>query len=182
MQAMHARVASRRPAAEECSAEYHAGLIAGVPENDAFAALQNSLDRFCEASGYISADQLDKVHPPYGWTLRQVLEHCVDAERVFGYRLMRFAAGDGVDLPGWDENHYAAERFGLGGGVPRLVEEMTSLRTATVLLLRRIRPICWDRSGTAEGKKLTVRALAFLTAGHLDHHTRIVRKRLGLDR
>jgi hypothetical protein len=130
-----------------------------------------------QVASAVKPEQIDQIHAPYGWTIRQVFAHCADAERVFGYRMLRFAAGDATELPGWDENLYADSRFGLGE-FPHLVSELELLRQTNLLLLRRLEPACWDRSGVAEGKRLSVRALAWLTAGHLRHHLLIVQKRL----
>ena len=162
----------------EISADYHRGLIEATPGSDVLAVLQEQRAWLQQVASAVSPDQVDQVHAPYGWTIRQVLAHCADAERVFGYRMLRYAAGDPTELPGWDENFYADSRFGLGN-FEHLVSELDQLRQTNLLLLQRIEPACWDRSGVAEGKRLSVRALAWLTAGHLRHHLLIVQKRLG---
>lgn len=162
----------------EIAADYHRGLIEATPGSDVLEVLQEQRGWLQEVAAAVGPDQVDQVHAPYGWTLRQVFAHCADAERVFGYRMLRYAAGDATELPGWDENFYADSGFGLGD-FERLVSELDLLRQTNLLLLQRLEPGCWDRSGTAEGKRLSVRALAWLTAGHLRHHLLIVQKRLG---
>lgn len=161
----------------EISADYHRGLIEATPGNDVLEVLQDQRAWLQEVAAAVHPDQVDQIHAPYGWTIRQVFAHCADAERVFGYRMLRFAAGDATELPGWDEDFYADSRFGLGA-LEHLVSELEHLRQANLLLLQRIEPRCWDRSGVAEGKRLSVRALAWLAAGHLRHHGLIVQKRL----
>ena len=128
--------------------------------------LENQLFWLCELASHLSTEQVDKIHPPYGWTIRQVFEHCADAERVFGYRMLRLAAGDETSLPAWNENDYADSRFGLGN-FAGLVSEIGHLRQANLLLLRRIVPPAWDRAANIDGEKVTVRALAWIAAGHL---------------
>ena len=91
---------------------------------------------------------------------------------------VRLAAGDATTLPGWDENQYADSRFGLGN-FGALVSEIGFLREANLLLLRRIAPNCWDRSAEVDGGRVTVRAIAWIAAGHLQHHLSIVEKRCG---
>ncbi len=169
---------SGRSQPNEISAEYHRGLIEATPGRDVLEVLQDQRAWLREVAAGVGPDQIDRVHAPYGWTIRQVFAHCADAERVFGYRMLRFAAGDPTELPGWDENFYADSRFGLGD-FDRLVSELDQLRQTNLLLLQRIEPECWDRSGVAEGKRLSVRALAWLAAGHLRHHLVIVQQRLG---
>lgn len=171
---------ARRCDPSEATAEYHRMLIDATPGDDVLAVLDAQSAWLAEVAASISAHTVDTVHPPYQWTIRQVFEHCADAERVFGYRMMRLAAGDATPLPGWDENAFAASRFGLGNLV-KLVDEIESLRRSNLLLLKRISPRCWDQSGTVDGKHVTVRALAWLAAGHLRHHLEIVEKRLGLE-
>ncbi len=131
------RIASRRPETTEYVFDYHKQLIDAVAGDCVFPTLETQMFWLCELASHLSTEQVDKVDPPYGWTIRQVFEHCADAERVFGYRMLRIAAGDETALPGWDENAYAASRFGLGN-FGSLVAEIGSLRQANVYLLRRI--------------------------------------------
>jgi len=172
-------MSSRRPTSDEVDAKEHLELIDRVAGPCVLRVLQDQSYWLCELASSLSTDQVDRLHPSYGWTIRQVFEHCANAERVFGYRLMRFAAGDPTDLPGWDESAYAASRFGLGN-FGHLVTELGVLRHANGLLLRRLVPAAWDRQGTANGHRITVRALAWLTAGHLQHHLEIVEWRCGI--
>ena len=108
------RTASRRPEANEYTSEYHKKLIDQVAGDCVLSVLESQLLWLSELASHLGTEQVDKIHAPYGWTLRQVLEHCADAERVFGYRMLRLAAGDETSLPAWNENDYADSRFGLG--------------------------------------------------------------------
>jgi hypothetical protein len=168
---------SRRCDSSEITADYHRTLIDATPGDCVLVVLSEQMNWLTDLASSVSADQVDQVHSPSRWTIRQVIEHCADAERIFGYRMLRFAAGDPTELPGWDENFYADRRFGLGN-FDKLVVEIGQLRQSNLLLLRRISPRCWDQSGIAEGNRLSVRALAWLTAGHLRHHLEIVEQRL----
>ena len=170
------RRASRRPDASESTLEYHQQLIELVEGDCVLGALEDQMFWLCELASHLSTEQIDKIHPPYGWTIRQVFEHCADAERVFGYRMLRLAAGDATSLPGWDENAYADSRFGLGN-FGNLVAEIGVLRQANLHLLRRIVPAAWDRAAEADGQRVTVRAIAWIAAGHLHHHLAIVEQR-----
>lgn len=173
------RIASRRPESNEYSSDYHRELIQRVHGECVLEVLECQLPWLSELASHLSTEQIDKIHPPYGWTLRQVFEHCADAERVFGYRMLRLAAGDDTSLPGFDENRYADGRFGLGT-FAGLVSELELLRQANLLLLRRIVPAAWDRAAEVDGGRVTVRAVAWVTAGHLRHHLAIVEKRVGI--
>lgn len=173
------RIASRRPEANESSTDYHRQLIQRVEGQCVLKILDNQLFWLCELASHLSTEQIDKIHAPYGWTIRQVIEHCADAERVFGYRMLRLAAGDETPLPGWDENEYAASRFGLGN-FGSLVSELGALRQANIALLRRIVPNRWDGAAEVDGGRVTVRAIAWIAAGHLDHHLSIIEQRCNL--
>jgi hypothetical protein len=178
------RIASRRPLPDEFSADpstatYTRGLVDGVDGDCVLDILHQQLWWLCELGSHLCTEQVDRVHKPYQWTVRQVFEHCANAERVFGYRMLRIAAGDQTPLVGFDENAYAASRFGLGN-FTQLVNEIAALRQATELLLRRIVPKAWERSTEVNGNRMTTRAIAWVAAGHLRHHFTIVEKRCQL--
>ncbi len=173
------RLASRRPEASEFSSDYHRKLIDRVEGNCAIKVLRDQLIWICELSSNLSTDQVDTVHEPYRWSVRQVMEHVADAERVFGYRMLRLADGSQPELSGWDENVSADSRFGLGN-FSLLVTELGDLRKANLGLLARLVPNAWDARGKADRQVITVRTLAWLAAGHLQHHFEIIEKRCGI--
>ena len=173
------RIASRRPSRDEYTADYHHDLIVRVDGDCAVTVLADQQHWLCELASSLSTEQVDRIHQPYGWTIRQVFEHCANAERVFGYRMMRLAAGDQTELPGWAENDYADARFGLGNFV-HIVTEIGALRQANLMLLRRLIPAAWDRSAICDRQRVSVRSLAWIAAGHLQHHLEIVEKRCGV--
>lgn len=140
------------------------------------AVLRGQMYWICELASSISTEQVDRIHPPSSWSVRQVFEHVANTERLFGYRIMCLADGSSPSLDGWDENISANSRFGLGN-FSHLVTELGDLRKANLGLLRRLNPNVWDRSGSAAGHKVSVRTLAWLLAGHLRHHFEIVENR-----
>lgn len=154
-------------------------LIRQVDGDCVLSILDSQMVWLCELASHLSTEQIDKIHPPYGWTIRQVVEHCADAERVLGYRMLRIAAGDTTSLPGWNENQYAESRFGLGP-FAALVTELGQLRQANLCLLRRIVPLAWNRAAEVDGSRINVRSLAWVAAGHLQHHLRIIENRCGI--
>ncbi|OUT62738.1 MAG: hypothetical protein CBB71_01465 [Rhodopirellula sp. TMED11] len=172
-------LASRRPTEEEYDSEYHQQLIGLVPGHCVLQALKQQKTWFNQISQLVSTEQVDRIHPPYQWTIRQVFEHCVNTERLQGYRMMAIADGSQPTLPNWDENVSADSRFGLGN-LTRLIDEWNHLRQANVDLLVRLTPRSWQPAGKIAGHRITVRALAWVTAGHLQHHLQIVEKRCGI--
>ncbi|MEM9825185.1 MAG: DinB family protein [Planctomycetota bacterium] len=173
------RIASRRPAASEWTLEYHAELIRRVEGECAIEALESQLHWICELAGHLSPVFVDTVHRPYRWTIRQVFEHCVDAERVFGYRMLRTAAGDTSPLATYDHDGYVERKFGLGN-FSMLVTELGLVRQSNILLARRIKPACWDHLAMVDGDAMSFRAIAWVAAGHLLHHFEIIEKRVGI--
>jgi hypothetical protein len=126
----------------------------------------------------VSESNASVCHPPYTWTIKQVVGHLTDSERVFGYRALRFARGDATPLPGFDENAYAKairlDHIPLGD----LVAELASLRQSHVRFFEHLSDEAWQRRGIANNDPVSVRALAYILVGHERHHSLIVRKRL----
>ncbi len=172
----HPKTASRRPEPSEMDFPYHADLIARAEGNCAMESLSNQMYWICELASSISTEQVDRIHAPYSWTIRQVFEHCANAERMYGYRIMCLADGSQPNLQEWDENVSADARFGLGN-FSRLVTELGDLRKANLGLLQRLSPRVWNHWGMAAGHHVTVRSMAWLAVGHLQHHFEIVEKR-----
>ena len=166
-----------RPAPTEY-APYYARYIDLVPEADPIAALEAQLGETLAVLRPAPEAQGSVRHPPYTWTVKEVVGHVTDTERIFGYRALRFARGDTTPLPGFDEGAYAPagefDRVPLAG----LVGEFETVRRSHVALFRHLPAAAWDRGGEANGVPVTVRALAYMMAGHARHHTAILRKRL----
>lgn len=165
---------------------YHQQLMTVLPDQylaessdadimDLLVAQQKSAAEFVKS---IPTDQLDIVHEGYGWSVRQVVEHLLDAERVFGYRILRFASGDHVDLPGWDENHYASCGYCDPVDVDAMADEFVGLRWANLNLLKRLSHSVICNAGTADGNPFSVNSVAHIMAAHWIHHEQILQKRL----
>jgi hypothetical protein len=116
-------------------------------------------------------------YAPGKWSVKEVVCHLADAERVFAYRALSIARGDQTPLPGFDENAWAPQSGADARPIGDLLDEFTAVRAATVRLLRGLDAPAWSRSGTASGKPVTVRALAYIMAGHELHHLSILKER-----
>jgi DinB superfamily len=119
-------------------------------------------------------------YAPGKWTVREVLGHLCDAERMFAYRLLRIARGDETPLAGFDENTYVPAACFESRALGDLTEEWTATRNATVALVRGLPDDAWTRKGTANGKNVTSAALAYIILGHVEHHLRVLRDRYGV--
>jgi len=155
-----------------------AGYVGLVPEEDILPVLQDQLDKTVAWWRTFPESAARTVHPPYTWELRQALHHIADAERIFGYRLLRIARGDQTPIQGFDENPYADTTLELICSLADIVTEFACLRQANLIGLRSLPPAAWDRWGTASNVRVTVRGLAYILAGHVRHHDAALRKRM----
>jgi hypothetical protein len=168
----------QRPESTEYAA-YYEKYIGLVTETDVVEALAAQLEEMLAFLRRVPESQGDVRHPPYTWTVKEVINHLTDGERVFSYRALRFARGDTTPLAGFDENAYvpAAECGRLS--LTDVVSEFEAVRRATLWLFRHFPEAAWTRTGRANDNPVSVRALAYILVGHARHHTAILRQRLG---
>jgi hypothetical protein len=167
---------SLRPASDEF-APFYAPYIAKVPDGDILASLAHGSEEVADLFGGVSEEVAGSAYAEGKWTLKEVLQHCADAERIFAYRALRIARGDGTELPGWDEQAYMGPA-GVGRRtLPSLMAELGTVRHATVSLFDGLPEEAWARRGIANRSEVSVRGIAWITAGHLIHHLNIVRER-----
>ena len=114
------------------------------------------------------------------WSIKEVLGHLSDAERVFAYRALRIGRGDRTPLPAFDENAYVAAAGFDARPLTLLLGDFVSVRAATLSLLGAFGDEIWPRHGVVNGNAMSVRAVAHIIAGHAEHHFRILRERYGL--
>lgn len=166
-----------RPHPEEYL-DYFEAYISLVGDGDIVAILDSQVAIFRETLDSITTEQAELVHAPYTWTIKQVVGHCVDTERIFGYRACRFAAADATSLPGFDQDAFVSNTDYDHVSLPDLTDELVSLRNGNVSLFRRQSRESWLRQGTGDGKLMSVRATAYIMAGHINHHFGIIEERL----
>ncbi len=151
-----------------------AGYVAAAPDlTDAVKLLTMQRDAVRQKLAGVSATQAAYRYAEGKWSVREVVGHLADAERVFAYRLMRIGRGDETPLSGFDENTYvpagAFEQRDFGD----VLEEWVAVRNATLALVRGLPAEAWKRSGIANGKRVTAVALVYVTYGHIEHHLRL---------
>ena len=166
-----------RPESNEY-APYYEKYIALVPESDILDVMRSAPRADLGFLGGVSDSHASVCHPPYTWTIKQVVGHLTDSERVFGYRALCFARGDKTPLPGFDENAYASAICLDHVPLEDLVAEFANLRQSHVAFFKHLSEEAWQRRGTANTAEISVRALAFILIGHERHHAAILRKRL----
>lgn len=163
-------------------APHYGTYIKLVPEEDILAAMRSELAQTLKfLSGIAEPDAL-VCHPPYTWTIKQVIGHLSDTERIFGYRALRFARADKTPLPGFDENRYAEAAGSNERPLAALVTEYEAVRKSHLCLFENLSTDTWQERGIANGNEMSVRALAYAIVGHERHHMSIVHKRLASSR
>ena len=168
---------SGRPSENEYG-EFFAGYVNKVDSNDIVGFLQNQHDKLQATFGDLPEDQASVVHSPYTWTIKQVLGHLIDGEKVFGYRLHRIACGDKTPLPGFDHEPYVDQLPYDIVTCSDLLKEFLALRESNIRFLKRLPADAWQRSGTASDCEFTVLGKAFVLAGHVQHHYEIIQQRI----
>jgi len=169
-------MALTRPGADEF-APYYATYIDKVTEPDVIAALATLRQTTASLLAGLSESQAGYRYAPGKWTLREVVGHVVDAERIFAYRLLRIARGDETPLAGFDENAYVPAGQFERRPLADVAAELGAVRDATLALVRSVTVDAWSRRGTASGKPVSARALAYIIAGHERHHLSVLRER-----
>ncbi|MBX3134208.1 MAG: DinB family protein [Gemmatimonadaceae bacterium] len=165
-----------RPLADEFN-PFYAGYIAQVPDGDVVEALIGGAEIASALLGDLDDATASRAYAPGKWTLKEVLLHCADAERIFSYRALRIARGDTTPLPSFDENAYAPMSGAANRTIADILDEFESVREATVTLYSGLPSEAWTRRGTASESPVSVRAIAWITAGHLLHHLAVVQDR-----
>ena len=125
----------------------------------------------------LPAEKANYAYAEGKWTIRELLQHLIDAERVFTYRATRIARKDTTPLPGFDENSYAANSMADKRDFNSLKEEFTALRNATDIFISSLSEDQLQQPGNSSGKYITANAIAFIIYGHLLHHINIIKER-----
>lgn len=165
-----------RPAPSE-HADYYSRYIAMVAEGDLLEALENQTETTLELLDSLTEDQGDIRYAPDKWTVRQVIGHMADAERVFGLRALWGARGAAAPQPGFDENAWAELGEHNDRALADVVEEFAAVREATLALARSMTGGMGARVCNMNGTDTTVRAIFHIIAGHELHHVGILRER-----
>ena len=156
---------------------FYKGYVKLVSHPDVLQALRISGYRTMEIIHSIPESKSDFRYAEGKWSVREVLCHMMDAERIFGYRALRFARNDRTELPGFDEKEYALQLNATGRSLTQIGDEMQHLRTSTVDLFESFTEEMLKRKGSANKSELSVLALGIIIAGHETHHCKIIRER-----
>ena len=169
-------MSATRPSPDEHAAQY-GRYLALVPDGDILATLAAQARETAALLRGLRADQAGLRYAPGKWSVRELVGHLTDCERVFAYRALSFARADAAELPGFEEEDWARtaghDRFELAD----LTADFEAVRTSTLALFGRFDADAWARTGLANGARISVRALAWIIAGHERHHVSVLRER-----
>lgn len=173
-------IAIARPGPDEF-APYYAGYVARVPDGaDPLHILVAQYETVPAVLLAVPREREQHRYAPEKWTIKEVIGHIADAERIFAYRLLRIARGDATPLPGFEEKGYVLHGGFAGRSLADITDEWVAARRATLALVRGLADDAWERRGTASGMGVSARALLYIIVGHVAHHMNVLKERYGV--
>ena len=157
--------------------EFYAGYVAKVIDEDIRMFLENQNQDICTFLKNVLPEKVNYAYSEGKWTIKQLVRHLVDAERVFGYRAMCIARKDTTKLPGFDEGDYMEAADDSKNSYHDLIHEFESLRVSNIRMIDNFTEQCFTRVGNANGSDISVRAIIYIMAGHVAHHKKIIQER-----
>ncbi len=156
---------------------FYKNYVKQIEESDVLQALRISGHRMQELIHTIPANRADFAYAEGKWTIRELLCHIMDAERIFCYRALRFARNDKTPLSSFEENDYAPQANATGRSLQQIANEMSHLRASTIDLFESFTPEMLMRKGSASNKEISVIAIGYIIPGHETHHRKILQER-----
>ncbi len=158
-------------------APFYETYVSLVEESDIVAVLRNQASELKNQLADVATEKENFRYAEGKWSIREIIGHLTDGERVFSYRALRFSRGDQTPLAGFEQDFYVADSNFKNTKLADLLEEFAALRQSNVLLFKNLDEAAWQRVGTASEATVSVRALAYIMAGHVRHHAAILRDR-----
>ncbi|MEQ9399895.1 MAG: DinB family protein [Longimicrobiales bacterium] len=169
-----------RPRGDEYGAYYHR-YVALVPDGPVLTTLEEQFEATEALLGGLSTEQEVHRYAPDKWSVREVVGHMIDTERLFAYRALSMARADATPLPGMDQEVWAAHSGAHGRTVADLLEEWRAVRRSTLRFFASLDEAAASRTGTASGNPFTVRSFVWIIAGHERWHVGLLRRDYGLE-
>jgi hypothetical protein len=170
------QAAATKPVPTEHAPEF-SNYVALVGEGDIIQTLERQIENSLSLLRTIPSDKANFRYAPDKWSVKELLGHLIDSERIFSYRALCFARNDQTPLPGYEQNDYVRGADFDSRNLADMVEEFATVRRATIQLFQPLNEREWLRRGKANENDVSVRALAFIIAGHELHHMEVLRSR-----
>ncbi len=158
-------------------APYYRGYVTQVAEEEILPVLRSQIDALDLLLDQVTPEREAYRYAEGKWSIREVVGHLIDGERVFGYRALCIARGENQNLPGFDEQEYMLSAPYNRVGLEDLMSEFRLVRLSNIAMLRNLDEEAWSRMGTANDAPVSVRALAFIMGGHIRHHMGVLSER-----
>ncbi|HCK66985.1 MAG TPA: DNA damage-inducible protein DinB [Anaerolineae bacterium] len=158
------------PTLEEFNPFYAGYIEFATKRGDVFAVMSQQLDEMKSALGKLSDKQARFRNGPEEWSIKEIISHLTDGERVFSYRILRISRNDKTALPGFEQNDYVKESGADELPLEDLLNEFEFLRRANILAVKGMSEEMTQRIGTASNSPISVRALIYILVGHVEHH------------
>ena len=159
---------------------WYQGYVNSLEKRNYMEVLRENLKATPSLLLALAEEKWDYAYAPGKWTVKEVILHLTDCERIFSYRALRFARNDKTELPGFDENEYAPNSFAHKRSEISVIEEYKAVRNATLTLFDSFDSLMLSRTGTANGNEFSVNMIGAIIAGHEIHHKKILHDRYGL--
>jgi uncharacterized damage-inducible protein DinB len=159
---------------------YYGRYVSLVPDGDLIRQLESGIGDTAALLRRTPSDRADFAYAPGKWTVKEVVGHMTDVERVMGFRALWFARSDVQPLPGFDENAWVPSGKFADRTLADLTDELQAVRASTIAMVRGLEPESLVRRGTANGAEISVRALLYIIAGHERHHVGLLKERYSL--
>ncbi|GAB3531370.1 DinB family protein [Pontibacter brevis] len=170
------RIAINRPTVAEYP-DYYQGYMSLLPERDIFYILEKQAADLRYMFRNISDERAEEAYAEGKWTMKELLQHLIDSERIFGYRALCFSRGEEASLPGWDEGKYVYNSFANIRSLESLLDEYELTRRSNMAMFRSFTSGIMDNYGVANGRKMSLRGLIHVIAAHELHHMNILQTR-----
>jgi len=158
-------------------APFYGKYVMLVPDGNFLEILETQPREMKQMLEPLTDAQADFRYAPGKWSIKEILGHVIDAERIFAVRILRIARGDQTPLPGFEQDDYVRVSNAASRTLSDLLEEFAAVRRASIALIRSLDDASWLRRGTASGKEVSVLAIAFIIAGHALHHRNIFQEK-----
>lgn len=156
---------------------YYEKYISMVPDGSIITTLSSQIVETLELLAGIPESQAGFRYASDKWSIKELIGHVIDGERIFAYRALRFARNDKTALPGYEQDDYVRSAEYDSWPLTDLALELKSVRASTIFLFKRLNADAWKRTGLANDAEVSVRALAYIIAGHELHHREVLRTR-----
>ena len=148
-----------------------------IPTENWLEEMKKSGEKTISLYSFLAEEQSNFAYAEGKWTLKELMQHLIDAEKIFAYRALRFARKDKTELPGWDEELYAQHYYSAERTLQSLLEEFDAVRKSSVLFFENLNPRQLSETGVANGNEISVETIGKLIVGHNIHHLNIIEER-----